>query len=297
MIPTYIFVDFENVQPPDLDLLRGEECQVLVFRGPHQKKLDAEMVSVLQPLGDRVKYIKSTKPGKNALDFHIAFTVGRLIESRQKSGIRARFIIISRDNGFDSLLSHVRSLGYETAQGASIRDALGVEATESATDPPTEKPAARAPAQSNANGAPAPATPSQSVKVLAKASCVANSVTSPDEIPIALQGSASGTKESPTAKAKPTHGAPAKKPAVKSSRPLRSALGSDDRAKLINQLRASGNKRPASRKALERHIVSYLGNDLTSQAAQNLIKQLEAEGIFKFEKTAVGYKLPKPGKA
>lgn len=297
MIPTYILVDFENVQPPDLDLLRGEQFQILIFRGPHQKKLDAEMVTVLQPLGDRVKYIKSTKPGKNALDFHIAFTVGRQIESHQQSGTHARFIVISRDNGFDSLLTHVRSLGYETAQGTSIRDALGVEAAESATDPPSEKPGARAPAQSNADGVPAPATPAQSVKVLANAYCVANAVTSPVEIPIAGQGSASGTKESTTDQAKPARAAPAKKPAAKTSRPSRNALGPDDRVKLINHLRASGNKRPTSRNALERHIVSYLGNDLTPQAVQKLIKQLEAEGIFKFDKTAVGYKLPKPGKA
>lgn len=288
---TYILVDFENVQPPDLDMLRGEAYRVLVFHGPHQNKLDMTIVKALQPLGERVEFVQREKPGKNALDFHIAFSIGRRLESHEQDGKRARFVVVSGDSGFDSLLSHVRSLGYETAQGVSIRNALGRESTDSESSSPTQKPAAPAPAASNPDGAPARAKSSESVKTVAT-----ESVTSPGKTPTAAQGSASGTKKSTAKPANPKNAAPAKKPVAKTGKPLRNALGLEDRVKLINHLRALGNKRPSRRKALEHHIVSHLGNDVTLQAAQKMIKQLEGEGILTFDKTAVGYKLPKAGK-
>lgn len=107
---TYILVDFENVQPQDLDLLQGQQYRVKVFHGAHQNKLDMTMVKALQPLGEHVEYLQSEKPGKNALDFHVAFCMGRLLQTHMSNGVPARFGVVSRDGGFDSLLRHMRSL-------------------------------------------------------------------------------------------------------------------------------------------------------------------------------------------
>lgn len=298
MNPTYILVDFENVQPPDLDLLRGEEFRVLVFHGPHQKKLDMSVVRALQPLGERVQYIQSEKAGKNALDFHIAFSIGRWLESHELNGKRARFVVVSGDSGFDSLLSHVRSLGYPTAQGISIRDALNGGTTVSESASPTQECGADAPQESNPHGARTSAMPADSMEAGAGSSSTVTSVLpstakAPNPAPAILDKAAKLAAKP----ANPSHTSPAKKPAAKAIKPLRNALGPEDRVKLINHLRASGNKRPASRKTLERHVVSHLGNDLTLQAAQKLITQLEGEGILKFDKSAVSYKLPKARKA
>jgi len=122
---TYFLVDFENVQPPDLGLLGDPGYRVKLFHGPHQNKLDMDVVKALQPLGDRVEYIQSDRHGKNALDFHVAFYIGRLLEKHQANGKTARFVVVSKDRDFDPLLSHVRSLGYAARQVVTIRDALG----------------------------------------------------------------------------------------------------------------------------------------------------------------------------
>jgi hypothetical protein len=128
---TYILVDFENVQPPDMGLLSGEQYQLRIFRGPHQNKLDFDIAESLQPHGDRVKYIQSDRHGKNALDFHIAFYMGRLLQELEANGPSAnsntRFVVISKDGGFDALMSHVQSLGYGAMKAASIRHALGLD--------------------------------------------------------------------------------------------------------------------------------------------------------------------------
>lgn len=127
---TYILVDFENVQPTDMGLLRGNQYRLILFRGPHQNKLDFEIVESLQPLGERVSHVQSDKQGKNALDLHIAFYMGRFLQELEASGTpvskAARFVVISHDAGFDALIDHVQSLGYGAMKAASIRQALGL---------------------------------------------------------------------------------------------------------------------------------------------------------------------------
>src|SRR3569623_45762 len=128
---TYILVDFENVQPPDMGLLSGDHYQLRIFRGPHQNKLDFDIAESLQPHGSRVQYIQSDRHGKNALDFHIAFYMGRLIEELEADGAPAckstRIVVISKNSGFDALMSHIQSLGYGAMKAASIRQALGLD--------------------------------------------------------------------------------------------------------------------------------------------------------------------------
>ena len=125
---THILVDFENVQPEDMSLLSGDQYRVIIFRGPHQNKLDFDVVEALQPFGSNVTHVQSDKQGKNALDFHIAFYLGRLLPGELSNGLpdgkNDRFIVITKDGGFDALLSHIRSLGYEVTKAATMRDAL-----------------------------------------------------------------------------------------------------------------------------------------------------------------------------
>ncbi len=142
---TYILVDFENVQPHDLGLLQGGQYRVKVFHGPHQTKLDIGIVRALQPLGANVEYVQRDKAGKNALDFLMAFCIGRLVEEHQTRAMpardRVRFVVISKDGGFESLLGHVRSLGFAANQAATIREGLAVEG------PPDEHPSPPTPAK------------------------------------------------------------------------------------------------------------------------------------------------------
>ena len=104
MRTNYVLVDFENVQPKNLELLIGEAFRVIVFVGSNQKNLPFDLVVAMQCLGERSKYIKISGNGKNALDFHIAFYLGELVEKDSS----AYFHIISKDTGFDRLVEHLK---------------------------------------------------------------------------------------------------------------------------------------------------------------------------------------------
>jgi len=48
----YVLVDFENVQPKDIGLLKDGPFKVKVFLGPNQSKIPVSLASSLQSLGD-----------------------------------------------------------------------------------------------------------------------------------------------------------------------------------------------------------------------------------------------------
>jgi hypothetical protein len=126
---THILVDFENLQPKDFELLDGDRCRVVLFLGPHQNKLALDVVQSLQRLGRSVAYVQSEKKARNALDFHIAFYLGRVLHEPLATGTsrskRDRFVVVTKDGGFDGLLSHIRSLGYDATKAVTIGEALG----------------------------------------------------------------------------------------------------------------------------------------------------------------------------
>jgi hypothetical protein len=74
----YLLLDYENIHPKNLSLLDGHPFKVLVFVGANQTKVPLELAAALQSLGKDAKYIKISGNGPNALDFHIAFSIGEL---------------------------------------------------------------------------------------------------------------------------------------------------------------------------------------------------------------------------
>ena len=104
MKTNYVLIDFENVTPNNLDLLDQEWIRVFLFVGKNQTKLPFPMVKAIQKLGSRAEYVEMTGTGHNALDFHIAFYIGR-ISATDKD---AYFHIVSNDTGFDPLITHLK---------------------------------------------------------------------------------------------------------------------------------------------------------------------------------------------
>ncbi|ESS68365.1 hypothetical protein MGMO_147c00040 [Methyloglobulus morosus KoM1] len=100
----YIFIDYENVQPSSLSLPPDYPFKVLLFIGANQTKISVELAASMQELGKNAEYIKIEGNGKNALDFHVAFYLGKLFE-KDPNGY---FHIISKDSGFDLLIKHLR---------------------------------------------------------------------------------------------------------------------------------------------------------------------------------------------
>lgn len=104
MKTNYVLVDFENVQPGKIVPPSDIPIKVLVFLGEKQAKVSVELAMSLQSMGDKAEYIRITGSGKNALDFHIAFWIGKLSEKDPNS----YFHIVSKDTGFDPLVKHLR---------------------------------------------------------------------------------------------------------------------------------------------------------------------------------------------
>lgn len=100
----YILIDYENVQPKNLAILKGHPVKVIVFIGASQAKVPFDLASSLQALGSNAEYVKIGGNGSNALDFHIAFYVGQLAERDSD----ACFHIVSKDTGFDPLIKHLK---------------------------------------------------------------------------------------------------------------------------------------------------------------------------------------------
>ncbi len=103
MATNYVLIDFENVQPRNLELLTKHPFRVYVFVGASQTKVSFDLADSMQLLGNNAKYIKISGNGQNALDFHIAYYVGELAAKDPD----ARFYIVSKDKGFDTLIDHL----------------------------------------------------------------------------------------------------------------------------------------------------------------------------------------------
>jgi hypothetical protein len=114
----YILIDYENVQLIDINLLKNKPVKVFVFIGAKQNKLPFEFVSSLQVLGENAEYIKISGNGSNALDFHIAFYIGKLAER----DANAFFHIISKDTGFDPLIAHLKERKISIQRSESIEE-------------------------------------------------------------------------------------------------------------------------------------------------------------------------------
>jgi hypothetical protein len=119
MADRVLLIDLENVQKVDLSLVPSE-ARVLVFYGITQKKLPEELVVQAQPLGARLKWIKISGQGPNALDFHIAFYLGQELAHRPTS----ECTIFSRDTGFDPLMRHLQALGHVCSRVQSLKGAF-----------------------------------------------------------------------------------------------------------------------------------------------------------------------------
>ena len=101
----FVLIDFESLQPTDLELLRGGSNKIKVFVGNNQAKFSAEIAMTIQKFGSDAEYIRIDGNGKNALDFHIAFYLGRVAKEHPD----ASFHIISKDTGFDPLIRHLNT--------------------------------------------------------------------------------------------------------------------------------------------------------------------------------------------
>ena len=81
--------------------------------------VDFENVQKTQALGPRFEWVTIDGNGPNALDFHIAFYLGKgACEIAQ-----AEFVIVSNDKGFDPLVRHLVARGIQCRREGQARPA------------------------------------------------------------------------------------------------------------------------------------------------------------------------------
>jgi hypothetical protein len=97
-------VDYENVPRIDLSDL-DERYRAIVFVGAAQKPPRAASNRDTAHRFRRVEFQKIARSGKNAVDFHIAFHLGRIFETAKNT----HCFIVSRDKGFDALVEFLNS--------------------------------------------------------------------------------------------------------------------------------------------------------------------------------------------
>ncbi|MCX8005874.1 MAG: PIN domain-containing protein, partial [Burkholderiaceae bacterium] len=145
----------------------------------------AEFAEALLPLGARAAIVKCEKSGRNALDMHIAFQMGRLVGELARDGKpqQTSFVVVSRDTDYDPLLAYVRAQGFAADRATTLKAALAGTPEPAASAQKAAKtrtaqakaprPAAKAPragakAAAPASAAEAPVAPALSVDAAAE---------------------------------------------------------------------------------------------------------------------------------
>jgi PIN domain len=125
----YVLIDYENVQPEAISALDQEYFKVIVFVGATQSKVTYEVAIAMQKLGNKAEYIKIAGNGPNALDFHIAFYIGRISAKEPDT----YFHIVSKDTGFDPLIAHLKSMKIPVLRSKDVSEIQIVKASTSKT--------------------------------------------------------------------------------------------------------------------------------------------------------------------
>ncbi len=113
----YYLIDFENVKSRGMEgvELLTEEDTVCIFYSDNADSMTFDLHRKLNETKAKIVYHKVAVGTKNALDFQLATYLGYLICEQQREGIHPDYFIVTKDNGFSSLMV------YWKAQGVPVR--------------------------------------------------------------------------------------------------------------------------------------------------------------------------------
>jgi hypothetical protein len=129
MRTNFVLIDSENVKPEYIEKLRHEHFRVVVFVGANLKRLDFPIVNAIQSLGSNGSYVQVSRHGPNALDFHIAYYIGKLSATNPDG----YFHVISIDKGFDPLIAHLKDQKVFCCRSESVLEIPLVKSTDKLT--------------------------------------------------------------------------------------------------------------------------------------------------------------------
>jgi PIN domain len=112
----YVFIDYENVCESDLSRISGKTVRVFMILGTRHKKLPTSLFLFAQDHPEQLRIIQTPVDGRNALDFVLTLELGR----RLAADPEGHFHIVSKDTGFDSVISHLKAEAKRIARYSSL---------------------------------------------------------------------------------------------------------------------------------------------------------------------------------
>lgn len=101
----HLMIDFEKVQPADLDCLDPDGVHVWLFLGTQQQEtIPLRLCESLCRFGKKVHFVHVHNNAPSALDFYLSFYLGKIIDHDPAAIIG----ILSQDSGYDVLVEHVQ---------------------------------------------------------------------------------------------------------------------------------------------------------------------------------------------
>ena len=278
---THILLDYENVQPTEVELraMVPDATKVWVFHGPHQKQVEQRFAS----FGTGMTPVAISKTGKNALDFHLSFYMGYIASRHQQ----AKFVVVANDKGYEPMLEHAKGLGFAVRQQGHARASQAaagerppvVKATVPAK-PPAKKPApkkvpATKAAAKKASPAKAPATKKVAAKKAPAKKVAAKVVAKVAKAPLAPKVAKSTPAVASAATAKSVGLSPGSPAFLQ---------------KMTESLRKMGDKRPVRQASLRRALKPLLGTAASDASIEVALNSLIAQGVVAVGSTgAVSY--------
>ena len=281
---THVLVDWENVQPKDLDIraLVPDVTHVWIFHGPTQKRVADNQ----QSFGNALTLIPITRSGKNALDFHLSYYVG-YISSRNPS---AKFVVVSNDQGYGPMVEHAQELGFSASQ-------LGFVVPKTATKKAVvKKVAVKKPSVKKIdpvkksvliNKAPAVKKATKAVKVTATKTSVVKKITS-----VPVKKTVSGKSKSQKPAKPPAVSAVINKPTPVVSKKLPVVDAEKIYSHVLASLRKSKNK-PSRKARLFGAVKSLLGVEKVDDVrVERLVQRLIDDGHLVIDANGAVTKTP-----
>lgn len=292
----HVLVDLENNQPTLADVRRlvPDLTSAWLFHSPPL----ASHVASYAVLGEQHTPVPLSRPGKNSLDFHLAFYVGYIAAKYP----HARQVVLAIDRGYEPMVEHANTLGVDVRivpfkSGAVIKRVAAKKVAAKTTAAKKAGAKTKSPKKSVASKRPAPqktAGNSVPAKQVHKKS------------PSAAQAPA---MKSAAAKASPAKPAPAKKKALPTHKPASNptvkvppkAPGTVKPAAspmqpltlnprtLMARLRKMGNKRPPKREALLRYLAAQMRCKADDPLVIGMWGTLLAAGAVRLDGDAVVY--------
>jgi hypothetical protein len=115
-IRTIVLVDYENIKPIiDIEQMPKRTCFYIL--GNKNSTINFEMLRQTQLYPERIIWVETEGVGRNNLDFHLAYFMGKFHEQYKHD---VKLVILSKDKGYDNLIHFVVGEGRECSRVTDV---------------------------------------------------------------------------------------------------------------------------------------------------------------------------------